>query len=210
MLLRQLPRQTEAWEEPGRAEGGDLCDPRGLEGEHDDGLRPESGRLLVPEVARYRWLGVGGGGTPSATASSRRRSWTWSRHEMTHRRSNVASDDTATESLARRGASYVTTCEHMRAHSPVLQGFWATGRQSDCCPTAARNRALSAYQDNRRCRFAGSSRDGSDGTRTRDLRRDRLVPRIRRLATIDALSLYSCGSASSRRWFVHDCVGSIS
>jgi hypothetical protein len=36
---------------------------------------------------------------------------------------------------------------------------------------------------------------GSDGTRTRDLRRDRLVPRMRRLATIDALSLYSCGSA---------------
>jgi hypothetical protein len=31
---------------------------------------------------------------------------------------------------------------------------------------------------------------GSDGTRTRDLRRDRLVPGIRRWATIDALSLY--------------------
>jgi hypothetical protein len=36
---------------------------------------------------------------------------------------------------------------------------------------------------------------GSDGTRTRDLRRDRLVPRIRRLATIDVLSLYSCAYA---------------
>jgi hypothetical protein len=32
--------------------------------------------------------------------------------------------------------------------------------------------------------------DGSDGTRTRDLRRDRLVPLIGRLATIGALSLY--------------------
>jgi hypothetical protein len=31
---------------------------------------------------------------------------------------------------------------------------------------------------------------GSDGTRTRDLRRDRLVPEKRRLATIDAQSLY--------------------
>ena len=40
---------------------------------------------------------------------------------------------------------------------------------------------------------------GSDGTRTRDLRRDRLVPLIRRLATIDVLSLYSCGSAGLRR-----------
>jgi len=40
---------------------------------------------------------------------------------------------------------------------------------------------------------------GSDGTQTRDLRRDRLVLQIRRLATIDALSLYSCGSAGLRR-----------
>jgi hypothetical protein len=36
---------------------------------------------------------------------------------------------------------------------------------------------------------------GSDGTRTRDLRRDRHVPRKRRLATIDAQSLYSCDAA---------------
>jgi hypothetical protein len=42
-----------------------------------------------------------------------------------------------------------------------------------------------------------SSEDGRDGTRTRDLRRDRLVPRIRRSATIDAQSLYSCGLAAS-------------
>src|SRR6266498_317807 len=41
--------------------------------------------------------------------------------------------------------------------------------------------------------FAGYSRDGSDGTRTRDLRRDRLVHGSRRLTTIDAQSLYSCG-----------------
>jgi integrase len=37
---------------------------------------------------------------------------------------------------------------------------------------------------------SGDFEDGSDGTRTRDLRRDRLVPRKRRLATIDAQSLY--------------------
>jgi hypothetical protein len=44
--------------------------------------------------------------------------------------------------------------------------------------------------------FAGTSRDGSDGTdgtRTRDLRRDRPVRGIRRLATMSAQSLYSCG-----------------
>jgi hypothetical protein len=39
------------------------------------------------------------------------------------------------------------------------------------------------------------NRNGSDGTRTRDLRRDRFVPGKRRLATIDAQSLYSCASA---------------
>jgi hypothetical protein len=37
--------------------------------------------------------------------------------------------------------------------------------------------------------FAGPL-NGSDGTRTLDLRRDRLVPWKRRLATIDVLSLY--------------------
>jgi hypothetical protein len=35
--------------------------------------------------------------------------------------------------------------------------------------------ADSVYRGNTRCRFAGTSRDGSDGTRTRDLRRDRPV-----------------------------------
>ncbi len=44
----------------------------------------------------------------------------------------------------------------------------------------------SVYRGNTRCRFAGTSRGGSDGTRTRDLRRDRPVRGSRRLATIDA------------------------
>ncbi len=39
---------------------------------------------------------------------------------------------------------------------------------------------------------------GSDGTRTRDLRRDRLVSRKRRWATMDAESLYSCGFSGFR------------
>jgi hypothetical protein len=47
--------------------------------------------------------------------------------------------------------------------------------------------------DNVTCLFAGTSRDGSDGTRTRDLRRDRPVRGSRRFTTIDAESLYSCG-----------------
>ena len=43
-------------------------------------------------------------------------------------------------------------------------------------------------------------KSGSDGTRTRDLRRDRPVRRSRRLTTMDAQSLYSCGfSGLSRR-----------
>ena len=45
----------------------------------------------------------------------------------------------------------------------------------------------------------GNAPHGSDGIETRDLRRDRLVPPIRRWVTIDALSLYSCGPASPSR-----------
>jgi integrase len=52
---------------------------------------------------------------------------------------------------------------------------------------------------NEKVPVTGDFEDGSDGTRTRDLRRDRLVPGKRRLATIDAQSLYSCGSADSWR-----------
>jgi hypothetical protein len=47
-----------------------------------------------------------------------------------------------------------------------------------------------AYIGNRTLRFTGILLDGSDGTRTRDLRRDRHVPGMRRLTTIDAQSLY--------------------
>jgi hypothetical protein len=42
--------------------------------------------------------------------------------------------------------------------------------------------------------------NGSDRTRTRDLRRDRPVRGLRRLATIDAESLYSCGLPSLGRF----------
>ena len=44
---------------------------------------------------------------------------------------------------------------------------------------------------------SGDFESGSDGTRTRDLRRDRLVPEKRRLATSDAQSLYSYGLRAS-------------
>jgi len=43
-------------------------------------------------------------------------------------------------------------------------------------------------------------KSGSDGTRTRDLRRDRPVRGSRPLTTIDAESLYSCGFWSFRRF----------
>jgi hypothetical protein len=57
-----------------------------------------------------------------------------------------------------------------------------------------------------RLRPAGQQKDanlqvcyGSDGTRTRDLRRDRPVRGSRRLTTMDAESLYSCGFSESSR-----------
>src|SRR4029434_3910541 len=57
----QLLGQAEAREKLGRAESGDLFDPRGLEGEHDDGFRSEGGRLIVPEVTRDGRLAVRAG-----------------------------------------------------------------------------------------------------------------------------------------------------
>jgi hypothetical protein len=45
----------------------------------------------------------------------------------------------------------------------------------------------------------GTNQDGSDGTRTRDLRRDRPVRGSRQLTTIDAESLYACTLPSLRR-----------
>ena len=47
--------------------------------------------------------------------------------------------------------------------------------------------------------LAGERQDGSDGTRTRDLRRDRPVRGSRRLTTMDAESLYSCGLSGLSR-----------
>jgi hypothetical protein len=44
---------------------------------------------------------------------------------------------------------------------------------------------------------------GSDGTRTRDLRRDRLVRGSRRLTTIGVQTLYSCGFPDFRHPLPH-------
>jgi hypothetical protein len=47
---------------------------------------------------------------------------------------------------------------------------------------------------------AARKRDGSDGTRTRDLRRDRPVRGLRRLPPMDAGSLHSCSFSSFSRF----------
>jgi hypothetical protein len=52
---------------------------------------------------------------------------------------------------------------------PFSRNVWATGLGHEPC--------VRAYLDNKKCLFAGISKDGSDGTRTRDLRRDRPVRR---------------------------------
>jgi hypothetical protein len=76
-----------------------------------------------------------------------------------------------------------------------------------CCPEIA-SACLPGQQ---KCPFAGTSRDGSDGTRTRDLRRDRPVRGSRRLPTIDAQSLYSCGFRGRLRGSIpHGCAKPIS
>jgi hypothetical protein len=75
----------------------------------------------------------------------------------------------------------------------------ATRRNAVCCPIAARSRGLRAQTGNSTCVFAGQTKSGSDGTRTRDLRRDRPVRGSRSLTTIDARTLYSCGFSGFRR-----------
>jgi hypothetical protein len=61
------------------------------------------------------------------------------------------------------------------------------------------NCGLRASMDNAKVPFAGTSRDGSDGTRTRDLRRDRPLQWSRRLTTIDAQSLDLCALSGFSR-----------
>jgi hypothetical protein len=66
---------------------------------------------------------------------------------------------------------------------------WPVGKPAvDCASTG-----------NKRRRFGGNFY-GSDGTRTRDLRRDRPLHPSRRLTTIGAQSLYSCGFAGLARF----------
>ena len=82
----------------------------------------------------------------------------------------------------------------------VLQGVsvWAT--RHSAARFAARNSGMGATQTTQHACLQGKQRDGSDGTRTRDLRRDRPVRGSRRLTTIDAESLYSCGFAGLSRF----------
>src|SRR5918996_2804594 len=47
----------------------------------------------------------------------------------------------------------------------LVKIVWATG--------LGHGRDVASYRTTKKCLFAGTSRDGSDGTRTRDLRRDR-------------------------------------
>jgi hypothetical protein len=57
--------------------------------------------------------------------------------------------------------------------SRVFAAISACRRSRRRCPFAARDLAYCAYADNERDHLQGKRRDGSDGTRTRDLRRDR-------------------------------------
>src|SRR6266545_1979866 len=79
--------------------------------------------------------------------------------------------------------------------SPWVASALPVGRGSK---RSFQTRLVRASIGNLTCWFAAISWSGSDGTRTRDLRRDRHVPRRRRLATIDAQSLYSCSSTVIR------------
>jgi hypothetical protein len=87
--------------------------------------------------------------------------------------------------------------------------FWLSGRQK-CCPLLLEIAQYERIQATQHARLQDKRRDGSDGTRTRDLRRDRLARASRRWTTIDAESIYSCGLAGLSRSAAAGCAKPIS
>ena len=66
------------------------------------------------------------------------------------------------------------------SYKPVRESPFAGASPETFGPGMGHESKDRVYADNVTCCFAGTSRDGSDGTRTRDLRRDRpvmVVPR---------------------------------
>jgi hypothetical protein len=73
------------------------------------------------------------------------------------------------------------------------------GRRHRCCPFAARTASYESAEATQPACLQVKPRDGSDGTRTRDLRRDRPLQALRRSATIAVESICSCWSGSAQR-----------
>ena len=79
--------------------------------------------------------------------------------------------------------------------SPICRDICLRGNG----PRLGHTRLFRAPSDNTTCLRAGTSLSGSDGTRTRDLRRDRPLQAVRLSATNAVESLCSCWFASARR-----------
>jgi hypothetical protein len=83
---------------------------------------------------------------------------------------------------SRRTSPALTCRDRLRAVGPSV-----TGRRrlqlGELCGICVARSGIAAETGNGKCRFAGAFRDGSDGTRTRDLRRDRPSRAQRRPAT---------------------------
>jgi hypothetical protein len=73
---------------------------------------------------------------------------------------------------SRRTSPALTCRDRLRAVGPSVTG-WRRLQLGELCGICVARSGIAAETGNGRCRFAGILRDGSDGTRTRDLRRDR-------------------------------------
>jgi hypothetical protein len=93
----------------------------------------------------------------------------------------------------RRGAE----CNHKL---DICRNFSASGPTADAARSLPGCAPFAPRKTTEECDLQADIVDGSDGTRTRDLRRDRPRRGSRRLTTIGAQSLCPCGFPSLRRF----------
>ena len=154
----------------------------------------------VADSAALAWRFAGSRGIPALTRAGDRvfagkASFHWvpelvagadGRYELLRRRPSVRTTTDRRSFVVCAGAAVLegrVLLADQLTRMAHLQGFSKRGKPQAfrrvlpecCCPSAARGHADRAYSANTKCLFAGTSKDGSDGTRTRDLRRDRPV-----------------------------------
>jgi hypothetical protein len=96
----------------------------------------------------------------------------WQASSATEPVASVHHRDCRDRRLRSRRTSPALTCrDWLRAVGPSVTG-WRRLQLGELCGICVARSGIAAETGNGKCRFAGTLRDGSEGTRTRDLRRD--------------------------------------